>query len=58
MDQLCDAGVKGPENGTKPRKILMSMEEFEEYLKNHQFVTSFVTNCNQFVTVPKLPEVQ
>ena len=35
MDQLCDAGVIGPENGTKPRKILMSMEEFEEYLKNH-----------------------
>ena len=35
MDQLCNAGVIGPENGTKPRKILMSMEEFEEYLKNH-----------------------
>lgn len=35
MDQLCDAGVIGPENGTKPRKILMSMEEFEEFLKNH-----------------------
>ena len=29
MDQLCDAGVVGEEEGTKPRKILMSMEQFE-----------------------------
>lgn len=33
MDQLCDAGVVGPEEGTKPRKVLMSMEEFEQYLE-------------------------
>ena len=33
MDQLCEAGVVGPEEGTKPRKILMSMDEFETYLK-------------------------
>lgn len=33
MDQLADAGVVGPEEGTKPRKILMTMEEFEEYIK-------------------------
>ncbi len=32
MDQLCEAGVVGPEEGTKPRKILMSAEEFERYL--------------------------
>lgn len=32
MDQLEDAGVMGPEEGTKPRKVLMSMEEFEELL--------------------------
>ena len=32
MDQLCEAGVVGPEEGTKPRKVLMSMEEFDEYL--------------------------
>ena len=25
MDQLCEAGVVGPEEGTKPRKVLMSM---------------------------------
>ncbi|MCR5451914.1 MAG: DNA translocase FtsK [Lachnospiraceae bacterium] len=29
MDQLEEAGVVGPEEGTKPRKILLSMEEFE-----------------------------
>ena len=34
MDQLCDAGVVGPEEGTKPRKVLMSMEEFNEMLNN------------------------
>lgn len=33
MDQLAEAGVVGEEEGTKPRKILMSMEEFEEYLE-------------------------
>lgn len=32
MDQLADAGVVGPEEGTKPRKILMTMEEFEAFL--------------------------
>ena len=36
MDQLSDAGVVGPEEGTKPRKILMSMEEFENYLSGGQ----------------------
>lgn len=34
MDQLCDAGAVGPEEGTKPRKILMSPEEFEEFLRS------------------------
>ena len=32
MDQLCEAGVVGGEEGTKPRKILMTMEAFEAYL--------------------------
>lgn len=31
MDQLADAGVVGEEEGTKPRKILMTLEEFEQY---------------------------
>ena len=34
MDQLAEAGVVGPEEGTKPRKVLMTKEEFEEYLTN------------------------
>ncbi|MCD8231684.1 MAG: DNA translocase FtsK [Clostridiales bacterium] len=29
MDQLEEAGVVGPEEGTKPRRVLMTMEEFE-----------------------------
>ncbi len=32
MDQLSDAGVVGPEEGTKPRKVLMTEEQFDEYL--------------------------
>lgn len=35
MDQLCEAGVVGPEEGTKPRKVLMSMEEFEQYIEEY-----------------------
>ena len=31
MDQLAEAGVVGEEEGTKPRKILMSMEEFDAF---------------------------
>ena len=34
MDQLAEAGVVGPEEGTKPRKILMSKEEFDQYIEN------------------------
>ncbi len=33
MDQLCDYGVVGEEEGTKPRKIMMSMEQFEQLLE-------------------------
>ncbi len=35
MDQLCEAGVVGPEEGTKPRKVLMSPEQFEQYIDNY-----------------------
>lgn len=35
MDQLEEAGVVGPEEGTKPRKVLMSMEEFEQYVDEY-----------------------
>ena len=32
MDQLMAAGVVGPEEGTKARKILMTQEQFDEYI--------------------------
>ena len=35
MDQLAEAGVVGEEEGTKPRKVLMSMEEFEQYIEEY-----------------------
>lgn len=31
MDQLEEAGIVGPEEGTKPRRVLMSLEQFEQY---------------------------
>ena len=33
MDQLCEAGVVGEEEGTKPRKVLMGLEEFEQLVE-------------------------
>lgn len=35
VDQLEEAGVVGAEEGTKPRRILMSMEQFENYMEEH-----------------------
>jgi hypothetical protein len=34
MDQLADAGVVGPDEGTKPRTILMTMDELDAFLSN------------------------
>ncbi len=34
MDQLYDAGVVGEDLGTKPREVLMSPEQFENYIEN------------------------
>ena len=34
MDQLYAAGVVSKDEGTKPRKVLMKAEEFEEYLQS------------------------
>lgn len=34
MDQLAEAGVVGEEEGTKPRKVLMTMEEFDDLTGN------------------------
>lgn len=35
IEQLADAGIVGPEEGTKPRKILMSEEQLETYLEEY-----------------------
>lgn len=35
VDQLEEAGVVGAEEGTKPRRILMSMEQFQNYMEEH-----------------------
>lgn len=40
IDQLGDAGVVGPEDGVKPRKVLMSMEQFEDFLKTVELIDS------------------
>ena len=33
IDQLADAGIVGPEEGTKPRKILMSPEQLDAFFE-------------------------
>ena len=33
MDQLCEAGVVGEEEGTKPRRILMTREQYREFME-------------------------
>lgn len=35
MDQLCEMGVVSEENGTKPREILMDMDEFEQLTEEY-----------------------
>lgn len=35
IDQLGEAGVIGAEEGTKPRRILMNIEQFETYINNY-----------------------
>ena len=35
VDQLAAAGIVGPEEGTKPRKVLMSSEQLESYFEEY-----------------------
>ena len=35
MDQLEEAGIVGPEEGTKPRRVLMGPEEFEQFVEEY-----------------------
>ena len=37
MDQLEAAGIVGPEQGTAPRRVLMTLRQFEQYLKDDMF---------------------
>ncbi len=47
MDQLEYAGIVEPEDGTKPRKVLMTAEEFQYFLSNHNLeYESFHINGN------------
>ena len=36
MDQLEEAGIVGPELGTKPRTVLMDTEQFESFIDENQ----------------------
>jgi len=36
MEQLAEAGIVGPEEGTKPRRILMSEEQLEQYFEEYE----------------------
>ncbi len=38
MDQLHQAGLVGPEEGTKPRTIIMTLAEFDQYLQDNNIV--------------------
>ena len=38
MDQLAEVGVVGPEQGTKPREILMNAEEYEQFLSDNGLI--------------------
>lgn len=54
LDQLHTAGIIGPEEGTKPRKILMTKEEFNSFL-NHTTLTEAVYNFPPTTSSPILP---
>lgn len=46
MDQLYVAGIIGPEDGTKPRKVLMSINQFEQFLASVEFITPLSAPSN------------
>ena len=47
MDQLAQAGFVGEEEGTKPRKILMSMDMFTQYIEEYEEWLLFTANRSQ-----------
>jgi hypothetical protein len=48
MDQLCDAGVVGPQEGSSPRKVLMTMSQFEDFLSDLENVDDISTVFTAF----------
>ena len=46
MDQLAENGVVGPEEGTKPRRILMTMEQFEAFIAGGDAGGAEASNLN------------
>jgi len=62
MDQLEEAGIVGPEEGTKPRKVLMSPEQFEQFVEENKdfrrvqpkVAARFITSENYARTFPQI----
>ena len=48
IDQLNKAGVVGPAVGTKPRQVLMSMEQFEAYLGHGDSADGVAASQDEF----------
>ena len=42
MDQLEEAGIVGPEEGTKPRMVLVTTEELSSIIDELQFIIYYV----------------
>ncbi len=38
MEQLEDAGVVGPENGTAQRKVIMNVEQYNRFLRDNNYM--------------------
>ena len=48
IDQLNKAGVVGPAVGTKPRQVLMTMEQFEAYLGHGDSAEGIAASEDEF----------
>ena len=55
MNQLVEAGVVGPENGTQPRKLLMTLDEFEKYVEHYSISEKIIKQINKEAS-DKTPE--
>ena len=55
MNQLVEAGVVSPENGTQPRKLLMTLDEFEKYVEHYSISEKIIKQINKEAS-DKTPE--